>query len=203
MEHAMKKLLLPGYKGSNAGHWQRIWSDIDPDAIIVNQDDWLKPRLKPWIEHVRFAVSKNPNAILIAHSLGCILVAHLARAFPDLPIAGALLVAPADVDRIGKTYPDLAGFAPIPIRKLPFPSIVVASRNDEYCDFTRARSLASAWGSELIDAGEAGHINIESGHGRWSDGFKLADRLVDLHYQQLAKQNMQQNSPNIETLYSV
>lgn len=196
----MKKLLLPGYKGSEAGHWQRLWSDTDPEAIIVNQDDWLKPRLAPWIEHVRFAIYKHPNAILVAHSLGCVLVAHLARTFSELPVAGALLVAPADIDHISKTFPDLAGFAPIPIKKLPFPSIVVASQNDDYCEFHRARSLASAWGSEIIDAGEAGHINVESGYGRWPAGLDLLKKLEDEH---LHQKSVNSHDPAGEALFSV
>ena len=34
----------------------------------------------------------------------------------------------------------------------------------------RARDMAQSWGSELVEAGDAGHINVDSGHGPWPDG---------------------------------
>ena len=50
------------------------------------------------------------------------------------------------------------------------PAHLVASRNDPYCDYQRAEDLAGAWGATFQDAGEAGHINVESGHGPWPEG---------------------------------
>jgi len=38
--------------------------------------------------------------------------------------------------------------------------------------------LASAWGSTLIDLGEAGHVNAASGFGPWPGGPVLRDRLA-------------------------
>ena len=43
-------------------------------------------------------------------------------------------------------------------------------RNDEYGAFDDSADLALAWGSALIDAGEAGHLNDVSGHGPWPEG---------------------------------
>src|SRR3546814_9906144 len=51
----------------------------------------------------------------------------------------------------------------------PFPSILVASRNDPYISFGRARLLAQFWGSRFADAGEAGHINADSALGDRSE----------------------------------
>jgi predicted alpha/beta hydrolase family esterase len=73
---------------------------------------------------------------------------------------------------------ELLPFAPAPKICLPFPSLLVASQNDPYIEFGRARRLASFWGSAFIDAGAAGHINAESGLGKWSYGRTLLDRLV-------------------------
>jgi hypothetical protein len=93
------------------------------------------------------------------------------------PVIGALLVAPPEVDffpvdeRLGK-------FAPTPEVPLPFPSILVASRNDRYMGFRSARRLAKAWGSWFADAGNAGHINADSGIGDWPFGKFLLGRLL-------------------------
>ena len=33
-----------------------------------------------------------------------------------------------------------------------------------------AEAKAAQWGSRLVAAGEAGHINADSGHGPWPEG---------------------------------
>jgi hypothetical protein len=91
---------------------------------------------------------------------------------------GALLVAPADVDLPGVPLV-LKDFAPIPRQPLPCPSVVVASSNDPYLPTDSARELASVWGSSLVEIGEAGHINGESGLGDWPDGKRLLRRLME------------------------
>jgi predicted alpha/beta hydrolase family esterase len=68
-------------------------------------------------------------------------------------------------------------FRPLPMTRLPFRTIVVASRNDPYVTFPRAAAMAEAWGAELVDAGNAGHINTTAGYGEWREGEKLVARL--------------------------
>ncbi|MNJ62061.1 hypothetical protein D3C77_578830 [compost metagenome] len=117
--------------------------------------------------------------ILIAHSLGCITVAHwAAQASPALlrQVRGALLVAPADVER-PTCAPALRNFAPIPSEALPFPSQVVSSDNDPAVSVPRALYLAQAWGAEAGLLSNAGHINVKSGHERWEQGFAYLYRL--------------------------
>ncbi len=44
-----------------------------------------------------------------------------------------------------------------------------------------AKELAEAWGAELVDAGDSGHLNSESGHGPWPDGLlRFAGFLMGL-----------------------
>jgi predicted alpha/beta hydrolase family esterase len=117
--------------------------------------------------------------ILVAHSLGCMLVAQWAQwacthGGSPLKIAGAFLVAPSDVE--APSYPaDAKGFAPVPMAPLPFPSVVVASANDEYVTPERARAFAAAWGSKLVEIGDAGHINGDAGYGPWPEGERLLE----------------------------
>ncbi|MNY40987.1 Alpha/beta hydrolase family protein [compost metagenome] len=117
--------------------------------------------------------------ILIAHSLGCITVAHWASQAPlNLlrRVRGALLVAPADVERPA-CAPALRNFAPIPQHLLPFPSQVVSSDNDAAVSAPRAMQMARAWGAEAGILAGAGHINVKSGHQRWEQGFAYLYRL--------------------------
>jgi hypothetical protein len=93
------------------------------------------------------------------------------------PAHAALLVAPADVDSDSHTPPEVHVFRPLPMTRLPFPTVVVASRDDPYVAFRRAIEMAKAWDAELIDIGEAGHINGGAGYGEWPEGERLLRRL--------------------------
>jgi predicted alpha/beta hydrolase family esterase len=85
-------------------------------------------------------------------------------------------VAPSDPE--APSYPEgPTGFAPMPLERLRFPSVVVASRNDPYVTLDRARQFAAAWGSRLVDIGDAGHINSQSGLGDWPSGLSLLEEL--------------------------
>ena len=144
----------------------------------VEQEDWDRPDRDAWIGQLSRAVRGAPGAILIGHSLGCPLIAHLAAQQPDLPIAGALLVAPADVDADDDLSPQLREFAPMPLARLPFPSVVVASTNDPYVTIARVRCFAAAWGARFVNAGPRHHINVAAGFGPWPAGEKILDELV-------------------------
>lgn len=171
-------LIVPGLNGSPEGHWQSWLQATLPQAHRVEQDDWDAPDLEAWLLRFAVATIATPGAIIVAHSLGCILAAHAAVRFPELPIRAALLVAPADVDSAAHTPYSLRSFAPIPAARLPFPSVVVASTNDAFMAFSHARELASAWGADFVDAGPAGHINVASGHGPWPAGRDMVDALA-------------------------
>ncbi len=172
-------LVVPGWGDSGPEHWQSLWEKAHPDFQRVAQRDWLYPICSEWVETLRAAIrAAGAPVVLVAHSLGCLAIAHCVQATapPDLPIRGALLVAPPDVER-PDFPPVLEGFAPIPRARLPFPSIVVASRNDPFSEFARAEALAAAWGSRLVDVGEQGHVNADAGFGPWPDGERLLDAL--------------------------
>lgn len=173
----MTILVLPGLHGSGPGHWQRRWLDEVEDTVLVEQDDWDKPDLEKWLRRATAAVAANPGAFLAGHSLGSVLAVHLAARRPDLPIAGLLLVAPADVDRHAALGRHIARFAPLPVVPLGRPAIVVASRNDPWMAIDRARVLADMWEAGFVDAGRTGHINADSGLGAWPEGLALVDRL--------------------------
>jgi len=175
-------LIVPGLGGSGPDHWQTRWEQNLSSARRVEQADWDRPEGEAWIARLVEAVaaSRRP-VVLIAHSLGVPAVVHAAPSMGPGRVRGAFLVAPADVERPGLVPGLDLPFAPIPRDPLPFPSILVASRTDPYCAYERAEDLAYAWGAALVDAGEAGHLNIESGHGPWPEGLmRLAGFLKRL-----------------------
>ncbi|MBZ5530696.1 MAG: alpha/beta hydrolase [Acidobacteriia bacterium] len=174
-------LVVPGWLNSGPQHWQTLWEQQNPIFLRVQQKDWDTPHKSWWLDRISAEVRQAPGPIVFAaHSLGCLAIAHWAAAEPVLAgkIKGALLVAPADVDR--KDSPrELLDFAPVPKNPLPFPTIVVASNNDPYLAPDRAREIARAWGSRFVDVGSAGHINGDSGVGDWPEGKRLLRHLIE------------------------
>ena len=97
-----KTLIVPGLNGSGPGHWQHWWLRNDRDAVLVEQDEYLAVAVPRGVGRaVLAAVEAHPDAMLVAHSLGVPLVTRLAAERRDLRVAGALLVAPADVEEMG------------------------------------------------------------------------------------------------------
>lgn len=163
-------LIIPGYTNSGPEHWQTRWQNKLSTARRVEQASWSKPVREDWIANVASAINEAQKpVVLVAHSLGIPAAIH---ALPDAtrPIAGAFLVAPPDVANPDIRPKHLMTFGPYPRDPLPFPSVTIASRNDPFCAFDVAEDIAAAWGSLFIDAGKAGHLNHESGHGPWPEG---------------------------------
>jgi len=73
------------------------------------------------------------------------------------------------------------------MNKLPFPSILVASSNDPWLTMECAREFATAWGSQLENAGPAGHINADSGFGPWPIGEMLLGELMSSQRERAAR----------------
>jgi predicted alpha/beta hydrolase family esterase len=169
-----KTLIIPGLDGSPAPHWQDWWAATDPSAIMVDLSDPHRPIPAVWETEVAGMILRHPDCILVGHSLGAVLVARLLARWPQLQVRAALLVAPAEPANSTR----ISAFAPIPEHPMDVPSIVVASRNDPWMSFARTDSLASAWGSDLVDLGFAGHINVASGYGPWQGGIDLRDRML-------------------------
>jgi uncharacterized protein len=173
IECMSKTLIIPGFRGSGEGHWQRHWLASDINAVLVEQDSWDQPDLESWMQRLAEYVARHPGSTLVAHSLGVPLVAHFAHRYPWADVDRALLVAPADVEVRVATHACFGSFVRVPRSRLPFPSTVVASRNDPFIGFDRAAHFAAAWGSRLVDMGYAGHINIDSGYGPWAEAIDL------------------------------
>lgn len=176
-------LIVPGFRGSGAQHWQSWLQARVPGAQRVGGIDWHAPVLTQWAAQVRGAIMAAPGPVwLVAHSFGCL--ASVAAA-ADRPhnLAGLLLVAPADPKRFSgtglcpATSPGACVINTLPQRYLGVPNILVASRNDPWLAFDDARLWAQRWGSRLVDLGAAGHVNLDSGFGPWPGGLELLRSL--------------------------
>ncbi len=169
--------IVPGLGNSGAEHWQTYFETTGDNFIRINQLEWDTPNCSDWIETMEASLVNVDlsTVVLIGHSLGCTTIAHWARLFGK-KIKGALMVAPSDVDAPSYNFPTI-GFSPIPLENIPFKTIVVASANDEWVTLERATYFANNWGSEIINIGEAGHINTAAGFGKWEEGLKLLEKF--------------------------
>jgi uncharacterized protein len=174
--HLAPVLILPGLYNSGPEHWQSRWEAAHPELRRVQQDDWERPRCSDWVARLDEATRATPEAVLVAHSSACALVAHWAAGHPAGRVWGALLVGPSDPE--APSYPEgPTGFAPMPSQRLWFRSVVVTSANDPYVTLERARQFAEAWGSRFVNVGDAGHINSQSGLGDWPQGLAILEEL--------------------------
>jgi len=175
---SIRFLTILGLASSGPNHWQTIWEKENPELTRrVEQVNWDWPVKSEWVEKLQEEVRNlREPTILVAHSLGCITVAHWAQEHTSPFVKGVLMVAPADAE-LSKRLAFVVGFTPIPAGVLPFKSIVVASTNDIYASISRSRKFAEDWGSEFVNLGKKGHINAVSGLGGWAEGKEILQRL--------------------------
>lgn len=170
-------LVLPGHGNSGPQHWQSLWELRHPDWRRVDLGNWDSPACDEWVRVLDVAVAAcSSPPLLVAHSLACLLVAHWAHR-STFTTSGVFLVAVPDPQ--SEYFPAAAqGFAPVPMVPFRFRSLVVASTNDPFGSLAHAERCAKVWGSRFVDIGQAGHINADSGHGAWNEGYSLLQRFM-------------------------
>ena len=176
-------LFVPGLRDHVEDHWQTHAARDFPGSVTVEPLTEDRLSLAARVAALDAALLAIEGEVVIAaHSAGCLMVAHWALA-PTRAVKAALLATPADVEHpLPPGYPSYEvlssnGWVPMARRPLPFPALVVASRNDPLASFERIEGLARDWGAELHDAGAVGHLNPPAGFGPWPDGTRLIERL--------------------------
>ncbi len=178
-------VVVPGLGDAGPDHWQTLFEAERTDAVRVRQRDWERPTRRAWVKGLEDTVAAvEGQVVFVAHSLGALAVVQwAARTRQASRVAGALLVAPPDLESAQVSLPPrwllwVSGWAPTPMRKLPFPATVVGSANNPLCSAASVRSFAKSWGANFVDLGAAGHINAASGYGNWRDLGRLLDAMT-------------------------
>ncbi|MTH67971.1 alpha/beta fold hydrolase [Agromyces bracchium] len=171
-------VIVPGIGGSGPEHWQSRWEAALPGTVRIAPGSWDEPDLSDWVAAIERAVASTPaRPVLVAHSLGCLAVAHWAveTDAASARIAGAFLVAPPDP--AGPEFPSaaVAGGFTLPLGPLGIPATVLASSDDPYAELAWSAAAAAGWGAGFIDLGARGHVNAASGLGEWPEGLQLLE----------------------------
>ncbi|MFZ1775527.1 MAG: alpha/beta hydrolase [Rhizobiaceae bacterium] len=177
-------LMVPGRGNSGPDHWMSHWCRTFQNSSRLLQKEWERPQPADWIGSLDAAVSAAPRRlVLLGHSLAVATIVQWAKeASPaqTAKIAAAFLVAPTDVGNADPSFELVRPFAPMPLSKLPFPTLVAASRTDPRVAFEKAQEFAAAWGAELADTGDLGHMGNDAKLGLWPDGLVLLGRLLQM-----------------------
>lgn len=168
-------LIVPGIGNSGPGHWQSLWQIQHPNVSRVTQRDWDHPVCEEWVKALDGAVAQAiAPPILVAHSLGCLAVAHWAAQSGRRCFAALLVAVP---DPSSPAFPRAAtGFEPLPSSLRGCRVTVVSSSDDSYATNAYTEERVRSWGAEHVCLGHRGHINAASGLRDWPDGWVIVDR---------------------------
>lgn len=174
----VRVLVIPGLHDSGPTHWQSHLQAHFRHAVRVQQNDWSTPDLDAWAARIQATLAAQPPArwVAVAHSFGCLaLLRHLALRQPrrnrHVGVQSALLVAPADPDRFGLA-------TQVPHHPPGIDTVLIASETDPWMAYPQVCLWARAWGSQLINLGDAGHINVAAGFGPLPLAASVAQQLI-------------------------
>jgi uncharacterized protein len=189
-------LIVPGFHGSGDAHWQTWLEAEQPNARRVAGIDWERPVVADWANAIAQTLDEvSGPTVIVAHSFGCLASALAIASRPNLSL-GALFVAPARPERFTRSgvredtdarFPSIA--ADLPDGSLNIPGLVVGSRNDPWMKLQHAYAWSRRWSLAFHDAGEVGHINVESGFGPWPWVKFIAESLGDYLLGEVARQS--------------
>ena len=163
-------LFVPGADALDDGHWLARWeSRLATGRFAVHPHHCVD--LAALSKNLQEAAANATRpVVLIGHSFGALGIAHAAAALPAGLVRGAFLVSPPSSRAVGVHAGVDPAFAPPPSTPLPFPSLLIVSRDDPHATYEEMETMALDWGAQVIDAGAAGHIDARSGHGPWPEG---------------------------------
>lgn len=176
MSHNDKVLILHGWGGSDAPHWQaELACTIAKDYGTVSfplLDNCHFPNKNRWVRQVNTVLEDFKPDTVVCHSLANTLWFWLCQ--EEIPGVDRLfMVSPPSlttkVDTIKTFFP-----CKMPAKLYAGEIQMIVSDNDPYIKVTEAEIMAKHYDIPLTIIKDAGHINADSGYGKW----KLIEDLV-------------------------
>ena len=177
MQKQDRVLILHGWGGSDTPHWQAILAtEIAQNYGTVSfplLDNCHFPTKNKWIKQVKqILIDFNPN-IVVCHSLANNLWMWLCEEDGMVEVERLFMVSVPSLQTQEKT---IKTFFPCPLPQNIYAKEVhmLVSDNDPWIKVEEAKELAIHFNSKLTILNNAGHINTDSGYGKW----ELIERLV-------------------------
>ena len=163
-------LILHGWGGSDSPHWQsHLASEIAKNYGTVSfplLDNCHFPSKNRWIKQVKKILAEFKPDTVVCHSLANTLWFWLCQD-ELIEIERLIMVSPpsltTDVDTISTFFPCV-----IPQNIYAKKIEMIVSDNDPYIKLDEAKDIAKEIGSSITIIENAGHINTDSGFGKWN-----------------------------------
>ncbi|WP_144555912.1 alpha/beta hydrolase [Bacillus sp. X1(2014)] len=168
-------VIIHGLGGSGPDHWQTwLAQELTRNNYHVQYPTFTNfdsPNKSVWLKELSATLRMIPegnNLTVITHSLGCLLWLHYASTL-NKPIANrVILVAPPSPNHI---LTEAKSFYPVPLdgnnlTNAAENTLFIHSSNDPYCSLADVKSYSNL-SFPSITIPNAGHINTQSGHGKW------------------------------------
>ena len=165
-------VIVHGYEGSGAGHWQHWLSaklGAGPLPFAFPQlPKPLAPEREEWVTALARVVADSADPVLfVAHSLGCWAVDHYLKTHGATKVRAALLVTPPSPFSL---FEPIQSFLPPPRdaavwSSIAAQSLLIGSDNDDHAGPEEIQELAERLRIEHRILEGVGHINTASGFG--------------------------------------
>ena len=169
MSQKDKTLILHGWGGSDAPHWQaELACEIAKNYGTVSfplLDNCHFPSKNRWVKQVRQILEEFKPDTVVCHSLANTLWFWLCQ--EDIETVQKLfMVSPPSLTTKEAT---IKTFFPceMPERLYAKEVQMIVSDNDPYIGVAEAETMAKHYNTPLTIIKNAGHINADSGYGKW------------------------------------
>ncbi|MEA3419627.1 MAG: alpha/beta hydrolase [Campylobacterota bacterium] len=165
----MKVLILHGWGGSDTPHWQaELACTLAKDYGTVSfplLDNCHFPSKNRWVRQVKEILEDFKPDTVVCHSLANTLWFWLCQQ-EMRTVEKLIMVSPpsltTNVDTIKTFFP-----CPMPQILCAKETIMIVSDNDPYITINEAQKLSKHYHAPLTIIENAGHINADSGYGKW------------------------------------
>ena len=172
-----KVLILHGWGGSDAPHWQaELAAEIAKNYGTVSfplLDNCHFPSKNRWLKQVKTILKEFSPDTVVCHSLANTLWFWLCGEEEIQTVEKLFMISPPSLTTEEKT---IKTFFPcdMPAHLYAKEVHMVVSDNDPWVQMQEAKKISSHYNTTFTTLHNAGHINADSGYGKW----ELIENLV-------------------------
>jgi len=170
MQAQNKVLILHGWGGSDTPHWQaKLASEIAKNYGTVSfplLNNCHFPSKNRWAKQVKQLLQEFKPDTVVCHSLANNLWFWLCEENDMLEIDKLFMVSTPSLHTKEKT---IKTFFPCPLPKNIYAKEIqmIVSDDDPWVELGEAKQIASHFNATFTTLENAGHINADSGYGKW------------------------------------